>query len=244
MSDNLNDVIKITQSILGDPQGDVFSVAYLTPIINHIYKLQILYLSETCSPYVTELRTIINVPAGTTTLAPYQQGRSSPLYGLFNPFTEWMDFKMTGQPEMYYRHAKRTRILPDVNINSPSAVSPQSGLSWEWRSWVLYVTPIIFPIDIRVRGEFIPPPLLKLDDIVTVHPMLADVLAEESAACAMRERANAGQMQAYELGATGPLDNISNQLVRSEQGNIVRIGRATGPRQGARSWGGWASWGQ
>ena len=98
----------------------------------------------------------------------------------------------------------------------------------------MYITPMLQNIDLRVRGEFIPPPLLKETDRVAVHPLLGPVLVEDSAACAMRERANPGQMQAYELTSVQGLNNIKNQLIRMQQGMTVRVGRAA---SGNRRWG-------
>jgi hypothetical protein len=208
------------RAIIGDLQVQWTTDTYLVPIINHVYELQILYLSDTCSPYIEKVAEVPNLTAGTTDLTPFQADVSQPLFGLFNPYQNGVDAKMAGLPNTYYRQGQRFDKLPDVN---PLATNPLTQVGWEWRAWIMYITPTNQNIDLRVRGEFIPPPLLKDTDIVAVHPLLGPVLVEDSAACSMRERANPGQMQAYELGGTQGLNNVSNQLIRMQQGNTVRL---------------------
>jgi hypothetical protein len=228
----LKDVKERVRSILGDQDADWATDAYLIPIINHVYDLQVLYLSDTCSPYITKLVVQPNLPTGTTDLAQFQNDVDEPLWGLFNPFR--LEWKQCGQPDHYYRKAEGGPgfILPDVDLNNSQ---PRVSLCWTWMSFIAYLTPMPFPIDVRVYGEFQPPPLLKETDVVTVHPLLKAPLAEDSAACALRERSNAGQMQAYKLEGTAALDNVANLLVRGGQQVPVRLGKAHGGRNRLRT---------
>ena len=235
---NYGDVKKTVQAILGDPDGDWVTDGYIKPIVNHVYRLQILYLSETCSPYITKQVVLPNLPIGTTDLSKWQNDKDQPFFGLFNVFQNSIYWKMAGAPVSQFRQAKQYDVLPDVDPASQNP--PYAGMGWEWRAWVVYLTPLNYEIDIRIRGEFIPAPLLDEDTEIAVHPLLGDVLAEDSAACASRERANPGQMQAYQLTGTQGLDNIANQLVRSQQGTTVRVGRAS--RGGMGRWPGWGPW--
>ena len=60
---------------------------------------------------------------------------------------------------------------------SPHGSAQVRGLDWEWRSYFIYVTSLPYISDVRVRGEFQPPPL-KLDtDMIVVHPMMGAALA-------------------------------------------------------------------
>jgi len=82
-----------------------------------------------------------------------------------------------------------------------------------------------------VRGEFRPAPLLNDDSVVAVHPLLVSALAEGTAAAIFRERGNPQQAQLYETQAATVLVNIANQLIRSQQGTTVRLGRISRRRQ-------------
>lgn len=236
-----SDVKAQVRAILGDPDKDWVTEEYLGPIVNHCYELICLYLSDTCSPYITRVVTIPNLPIGTTDLSKWQNDRDQPLYGLIDVFRDSLDWKMAGQPECYYRPVTQIDKLPNYTLSSPTITN---CMYFEWRAFQLYVTPMPFAIDLRVRGEFKPPVLQAEDDRITLHPLLGAPLAEESASCASRERANPGQMQAYELQGTQALDNIANQLIRSQQGTTVRLGRLTrwGSRNGC-GYGNGSGWG-
>lgn len=226
MNRTLGAVKTVVRSIIGDPDGDWADDAYLNPMVNHCYNLQITYLSRTCNPFMTALKFVLALPAGTTDLTDPITAANGQLYGLRNPLR--VDWKQAGQPVSCYREARRTAVLADLNGQAPGFCG---WLQWEWRSKIIYLTPMTYPIDIRVRGEYTPPPLLKDEDAITVHDTLGDVLAEETAACAMRERGNAGQMQAYQLIYTTSLDDIARELVNDEQSLPVRMGRASGRRR-------------
>ena len=234
----LGEVKDRVRSIVGDDLGDWLTDEYLITKINQVYELQVLYLSDTCSPYITMNAVQPAVPIGTTDTSQYQATPDQPFYGLFNPLI--VSWKLAGAPDGCYRTARPFLTLPDISLNPP-ATQPYTGLAWEWRGNIVYLTPMQIVMDLRIRGEFIPPPLVKEDDVISVHPLLGPALAEETAACAMRERANAGQQGAYELVGRSALDSIASQLVRSQQNAPVRIGR--NDRSNRRGmWPGWG-WG-
>jgi hypothetical protein len=233
---SLKDVKESARAILGDQDADWATDAYLIPMANHCYGLIILDLSETCSPYIEKVVTIPNLPIGTTDLSDYQNRDDGELNGLINPFAEGVDWKPAGAPDNYYRPVHQTSKLPDFAPpqGSITAVGAPGAMFFEFRAFILYVTAMAIAIDLRVRGEFRPPKLLQETDRLSIHPLMSVALAEQVAACAMRERSNAGQMQSFTLVGSEALDNIKNQLVRSQQGVTVRLGSMSNRGRGRR----------
>jgi hypothetical protein len=231
----LKDVKAKVRSLVGDTMGDWTSDAYLIPLINQVYESQTTQLmSETGSSFDEQVRDVPNVPLGTTSLTKYQQPSMDsggggnvvgPLYGLMDPIV--VEWKQLNQPDNYYVEAGRTAKLPNV---SPAAPGPPYTMSWEWRGSIVYLTPMIFAVDLRVRGEFSPAPLLKDTDILTVNPRMGAATAFGTAGLIGRERNNAGYAEGYLEQAAAVLDDIANTLVRAEQGTTARIGRGSGRR--------------
>ena len=50
-------------------------------------------------------------------------------------------------------------------------------MDWEWRAYVLYVTPLPYIATLRVRGSFLAAALGNDDDIIVIHPLMAAALA-------------------------------------------------------------------
>jgi hypothetical protein len=228
----MNTVLDVKQRIkalVGDPDGDFCTDAYLLPLINLAYEDSINALEGTCSPFITQLQPCPNLPLGTTSLVA-QQKAGQPLDGLVNPLS--IEIKQAGQPDTSYCFLKRVDILPNssnIGLNQPANIYWQS-LCWEWRSYVIYLTTLPYPADIRVRGEFRPPALVKDTDPIVVHPMMAAALAYAAAALVGAERGNAGYVTKYGDAATARFDDISAELVRQQQGTTSRVGRMSNGR--------------
>lgn len=213
--------------------GDFTTDTYLTPLINQVYETQTTQLmSETDSSFDDWVFDVPNIPIGTTTLANYQattmrnedgSSATGPLAGLVSPIT--VEWKIAGQPDVNYAEAGRTGKLPNV---SPAAPSPPYLMQWEWRGMVIYLTPLAYPCDIRVRGEFSPPTLVQDTDALIVHPRMATATAFGTAALIGVERENEGFIEKYTAAADNVLDLISNMLTKAEQGTTTRIGRLRG----------------
>jgi|SRR5882724_5109666 len=215
----LKDVKARTRALIGDPDADFSTDAYLVPLINQAYEQMINYLSNTCSPFMTKLVVVLGIPKGTTDLTEFQV-TGKPLDGLMNPLG--IEFKVAGQPENFYCPATRQDILPNI---TPTGNPPTRNMYWEWRSYLLYVTPLPYDSDLRVRGEFRPAPLLEDNNIIAIHPLMAGALAYATAALIGGERMNASYVQNWQQQATLTLDDISAELVRQQQGTSTRIGR-------------------
>jgi hypothetical protein len=220
----LLDVKQRVRALIGDTDGDFATDAYLLPLINQAYDQSINYLSNTCSPFITQLQVATDVPFGTSALTELQKP-NQPFFGLVNPLD--LEVKQTGLPELNYVMGKRYDILPNsTNYGAGQPVSNFWGrFGWEWRSYVLYITPLAFAADIRVRGEFRPPALVKDTDPIAIHPQMTVALAYMTAALIGGERINASYVQNYGQQGTATLDDIAATLVRQQQGTSSRVGR-------------------
>jgi len=225
----LKDVKAKVRALVGDPMGDFTTDAYLTPLINQIYADQTTTLMANTGGSFDEIVVDLpNVDPGTTNLANFQavsmvndDGTAStgPLYGLVTPIT--VEWKVAGQPDNFYVEASRTGKLPNI---SPAVPSPPYRMEWEWRGMAIYLTPLLYPCDLRVRGEFSPGPLVKDTDVLVVHPRLGEATAYGTAALIGAERNNAGYAAGYSEQASRVLENIENMMVRAEQGTTTRVG--------------------
>lgn len=212
------------RSLIGDPDADFATDAYLLPLINQALDRAVDYLSGTCSPFITQLQVATNLPLGTSDLTE-QQKPGQPFFGLINPLD--LEVKQTGLPELNYVMGRRYDILPNASNYAPStpAMNFWGQFGWEWRSYVIYMTPLSFAFDVRIRGEFRPPALIKDTDIITVHPMMVAALSFMTAALIGGERINASYVQNWGDQGTQTLDDISATLVRQQQGTSSRVGR-------------------
>lgn len=210
--------------------GDFTTDAYILPFINQVYEQQATQLEANADSSFDEfVRDVPALPIGTTNLENYQsetmtdedgEASTGPLFGLVTPIT--VEWKQIGQPDANYVEAARTGKLPNV---SPAAPSPPYIMQWEWRASVIYLTPLGYPCDIRVRGEFAFGNLLKDSDILGIHPKMGVPVSYGAAALIGQERNNASYATGYAEQADQALENIENILVKAEQGTVTRIGR-------------------
>jgi len=216
--------------------ADFTTDAYLTPMINIVYEAQTTKLmADTDSSFDDWVFDVPAVPLGTTNLRQYQSSQmptpngnvAGPLCGLVTPsIIEW---KQVGQPDQNYVEAGRVGKLPNV---SPAAPQNIFQMQWEWRDMVIYLVPMTFPVDLRVRGEFSPPSLVKDTDELIVHPRMGTATAFGVGALIGAERKNQGWIDSYTPSAADVLGDISNLLTKGEQGVTTRIGRYGGNRSG------------
>jgi hypothetical protein len=237
--DTVLDVKQQIRSLVGDVDGDFCTDAYLMPLMNTAYKQALNILEGTCSPFITQLQVATNVPLGTSSLAELQKP-GQPFDGLVNPLD--VEVKGAGLPEMSYVMGKRKDILPNstnYSLNQPT--NYWSGrFCWEWRSYVVYITALGYAFDIRIRGEYRPPALVKDTDLIQLHPLMGVALGYMTAALVGAERGNANYVANYGQQGKDTLDDVSAMLVRQQQGTSSRVGRMNG-RSGRRGGGngGW-----
>ena len=229
---SLLDVKQRTRALVGDVDADFATDAYLLPLINQAYDDSINVLEGTCSPFITQLKVAPNVALGTSSLAELQKP-GQPWEGLINPLD--LEVKGVGLPETSYFMGTRKDILPNTSNYAPNQpLNNWAGrFTWEWRSYVVYVTPLGYAADFRMRGEFRPPALVKDTDPIAIHPQMVVALSYATAALIGAERGNAAYVQNYGQQATRTLDDVSATLVRQQQGTSSRVGRMNG-RGGGR----------
>ena len=150
-----------------------------------------------------------------------------------------IEVKQTGNAELQYFMGRRVDILPNSSnfaAGQPSTLwNPQ--FCWEWRSYIIYITPLSFAFDIRIRGEFRPPALAKDTDPLALHPLMVAALSYATAALVGGERINASYVQNYGDQAVKTLDDIAAELVRQQQGTSSRVGKMNNRgRGGRRGW--------
>lgn len=233
---NLRDIKQGVRSLLEDPEGYIAPDGDLIQKVNIVYKSVINYLANFGSPNIEKQVPLLNVAAGTTTFTPQQVNQppsqragqtGSPLAGLLNPLL--IEWKQAGQPENQYREARFVdeylpHIVPGNYING-------MGIFWTWRAWQIYITPLGFPADFMVTGEFKPAPLLKDEDVIAVHPAMDDYLTYATAALIGASRVNPSYIQTWTALADASRDDVAAWLVRKDQGGICRVGRMTGERR-------------
>lgn len=228
----VREVKKRIASLLGDPDRDWLTDAYLMPLLNQVYEQQIQYLAGTCNPFLIRMVGLFNLPSGATDLTRYQTDGTAPLARMQNPLALW--WKQAGVPENRYAPMMMYDTLPDMAPQSSGVSSVAMygrKLGYEWRGNRLYITPVPFPIDVRVRGEFLPPYLTQDDQYVEIHPSLPHALAYGVAALVAIERGNPEWVQSYGQLALSSLDEIGAAMIRQQQKVTYRLGRANGRRR-------------
>jgi hypothetical protein len=229
----LFDVKETLRSIVGDDAGEWTSDSYLLPKINFAYKTQRLYIKRSTG---SNLEQMVEIPAaldalgnlnnqGLTSLADLQQ-KDKPLYGLYEPLFMW--WKPANAPECQYREAFEKKTLPFANPSSSMATS----MYFTWRGNQLYVTPINMPIDILFDGRFNPPPLVKDEDVLVVHPDMEVPVTSATLGLVGIEAGNTGYSEASIAMVEGQADDIVAELIRQKQGYTARAGSNSRRRRG------------
>lgn len=217
----LRDAKARARALVGDPDAQWTTDSYLQPLMSIAYDDIIGYLRNFASPAIEKVVPILNVPAGTTSFLEYQAGPSVPLSGLVTPLR--LKWKQAGQPENQYRLVNESSDLPDI---VPGNYLNGMSVFWEWRAYVMYVTPLGFPADFQMRGEFLPPLPIKDDDYLTLHPMIATPLGYWTASLIGGESTNATVRQTWKEEAMRSIDDLSSDLTRKDQGKPgPRLGR-------------------
>jgi hypothetical protein len=204
------------RNLLDDPQGSYLTDSFLVPLICEVYDDANSQLASTQASWDVAVVEVPGVAAGTPNLAAYQAGS-----GLLANLTDQplrIDWKAAGDDPSYYRLAQNFEVLPDLQ--------PREGIAgWEYRSEVIWLTNSSIAVDLRVRGEFAPPALTSEDSVLVSHPRIGYVVAYGAAALVATVRGNEAWTQQYEQKAVEGMDEIMEQLVRAEQGQVRRAGR-------------------
>ena len=155
---------------------------------------------------------------GTPNLAALQTGTGALATLTDQPLR--IDWKPAGDDPAYYRLVRNYEVLPDL--------PPRAAMAgWEFRSEVIWLTKCSIAVDLRVRGEFAPPPLTDDTSVLLSHPRIGYVVAYGTAALVATVRGNDAWTRQYEQKALEGMDEIMESLVRAEQGQVRRAGRQT-----------------
>lgn len=225
MSWTLGEVRARVRSLVDDPQGSYVTNDFVDPLINEVYADCNSQITSTQSQYDIGVVEIPSISPGTPNLSQWQA--PGELIGHLAAQPIRIDWKTAGLDESYYQLVQNYEVIPDVQ--------PQQGVSgWEYRSNIIWITRCSIEVDLRIRAEFGFPPLSKDSDVLLSHPRIGYVVAYGAAALIANVRGNQPWIQSYESKAEEGLEEIMGQLVRSEQGQVRRIGRQTG--RGNWSW--------
>jgi hypothetical protein len=201
MSWTVGQVKARVRNLLDDPQGSYLTDDFIIPLINEVYADANSQLTSTQSSFDIAVVEVPGVTPGTPNMLR-------------------IDWKVAGNDPSYYQLITNYGVLPDLQ--------PQQGIAgWEYRANVIWLTPSSIAVDLRIRAEFGFPPLSADNDVLQSHPRIGYVVAYGTAALIATVRGNPGWTTAYTSAAELGLDEIMEQLVRMEQGQVRRIGRQT-----------------
>lgn len=229
------------RALLGDPRGQWTTKNYLLPLLNVAYADVVLNLKNGSGKELMAVITVPGVPAGTTSLYPWQNGTAAPgqaagapnpaplLAGLFDPIEVYV--KPAGQPVWFYSKVRPVDELPHVNPLVTASVSLGPLMWWSWMGNQLRLTPVMQPLDIEVTGRFNAPPLVDDNDLLTAHEDVWLPTAYQTTALVGVERSNPAILAGYAAKALSTQDNVIAAIIRSGQGSpkrFQRMSRETG----------------
>ncbi len=241
----LYDVRKSVISLLGWEGSGQADPDYTDPKINEAYQDCYLYIKANVSgSYLEQLVEIPNATdangnsttQGLTSLAAFQQ-QGKPLCGLYEPLFVW--WKQAGQPESCYTLAYEKKTLP---FYQPQYTGWQGPMFFSWRANQLFVTPMVFAVDLLIDGRFNPPPLVKDTDPLVVDPDFKTPVVKATIAHISNFDVGNGAMGQTAMSlAENALDNIVTKIQKSMQGYTARAGTAAQRRLNCGI--GWNWWG-
>lgn len=198
---------------------------FIVPLISQVYEDACAQLLATQGQWDIVVVEVPGIQPGTPNLADLQSG-TGPLAQLSEQPTR-LEWKPAGNPPSTYQLVRNYEVLPTVQPR-------ESMLGWEWRSEVIWLTNCSIAVDLRVRGEFAPPPVVEDDDVLTAHPLIGLPVSYGTASLVAVVRGNNAWATQYNGKAMEKMDDIMGAIVRSTQGVTRRLGRI--PRRGG--WGG------
>ena len=229
----LGDAISMIQALLGDPKGQWVKRGYILPLINITYGAVNLNLKNASAKNLQAVVPILNVPAGTTSLYPWQNATANAgqpvakqnppalLAGLFDVIEIYV--KPAGAPVQRYFKIQAKSTLPHVNPSLMNSNGLSGPIYYTMMGNKLLITPVNEPIDIEVTGKFNPQPLVGDDDLLNTHEDIWIPVCYETAATAGVERSNPAILEGYALKGTATEDNIVAELMRQKQAEPTRF---------------------
>ncbi|HUD21837.1 MAG TPA: hypothetical protein VMQ60_03250 [Acidobacteriaceae bacterium] len=207
------------RSLVDDPRASWCTDDFLIPLVQDLYEDSSSQLVSTQSSWDIGVVEVPGIQPGTPNLSAQQVAG-----GMLAQLTDQplrIDWKPAGQAAAYYLLIPNYEVLPDIQ-------PAQYMLGWEYRSDVIWLTPCTIEVDLRIRGEFDPPDLNEDASVLTSHPRIGLAVSYGVGSLIGVIRGNKGWETSYNAKYEEIMDDIMTELVRSEQGQIRRIGRQSG----------------
>jgi hypothetical protein len=208
------------RSLVDDPDATYATDAFLLPLINQKYEELYNRMLSTGAEFERKVVELFGVAPRTPDLSAYNLA-GQPLELMVQPLM--LEWKLAGLDSTNYRQATLVDKKKDV-------IADQFIEEWEWRTGIIYLTPCVLAVDLRIRGDFLFDSLAADQDVVAVTKNFGHALAYGAAALVGAVRGNQAWMQAYTLLQDSAVDDVMLYLTRKDQAKIRRIGRVSRQR--------------
>ena len=214
---NLAEVKSRIRALVDDPDGTYVTDGFLGPLINQKYEEIYNRMLSTGAEFERRVVELSNVAALTSDLSVYNlPGRELEL--MLQPVL--LEWKQAGFDPTSYRTASLVDRVRDV-------IQAQTLDDWEFRSGVIYITPTVLDVDIRIRGDFLFAPLTAETDAIAAAKNLGHAVAYGTASRIGTVRGNPAWTQAYAILQDNAVDDVMQYLARKDQAKVRRVGRIT-----------------
>src|SRR5206468_12785753 len=133
------------RSLVDDPDATYATDAFLLPLINQKYEELYNRMLSTGAEFERKAVELFNIPAQTQDLSAYSLA-GQPLELMIQPLS--LEWKMAGLDNTNYKPASLVDKVKDV-------LADQLISEWEWRAGLIYFTPCVLAVDLRIRGDFL-----------------------------------------------------------------------------------------
>lgn len=215
---SVSTVVARVQLLLEDQGQDWASTDYVIQYLGIHNEDVESFLENLDLSYDTDVIVLSAVPAGTTDLSLYQQDGGPLDMMVMATALEW---RLVGEDDTKWRPVRRKDKVLDVQAVMGIA-------SYEWRHGLVFISPSVVDVDIRVRAEDLPAVLDS--DSSTYIKGLTNVLVYGVAEliCASRGGPAAAVTLYFANKKEAALDNVADRMVKDEQS----VPRHMGGRRG------------
>ena len=205
------------RALVDDPDATYATDAFLLPLINQKYEELYNRMLSTGAEFERKAVELFNVPAQTQDLSAYAL-TGQPLELMVQPLS--LEWKMAGLDNTNYKTASLVDKVRDV-------AADQFISEWEWRAGIIYFTPSVLAVDVRIRGDFLFASLVSEGDQITAGKNFGHALAYGCAALIGLVRGNQAWVQAYTMLQDNAIDDVMQYLTRKDQAKVRRVGRTS-----------------
>lgn len=236
----LGDCVRTVQALLGDPKGTWVKRTYILPLLDLKYGDVNLYMKTGSRKNLEAVVPLLNIPAGTTSLFPFQtmdaadQDQKGQLAGICDVIEVFA--KPAGAPVSQYRPVRERNTLPHMDPQSTGPVPYGAQMFYAFIGNKLLVTPVNVAIDMEVTGKFNPTPLVDDNDLLVTHDDVWVPVCYGTAAIAGVERSNPALLESYALRESASQDNLVADLIVQQQGSPLRFQRISRESGMAQWW--------